>query len=317
VFDKLNTGTGISYSSDISYNVIIFSADITDNAIVQFDVTLLYIKPCPGLKIYKPNNKTGIYAEYLKEYINGTSGPFTGADYINSTECSFSLLIKDNGRGDEDNINGTITDPMIVSYNKSTTTTTTPPTLKEFKRYDYASSDTDESGTPAFTIVAYLLDTAPFGWQLCDGKVLTSMNNMTVFNKQNFSLNTPDMRGRIPMGVNPPFPVPTNFFAQTAIGQSGGREMHQLNYDQMPSHAHAVDINAMGWGAGGFNGFAGGYELGFNKFGPQVLNAGGSGYHNNMPPIFVLNYIIKQPTIGGTSYTIDYPYQNPGTIFKP
>ena len=62
VFDKLNAGTGISYSSDISYNIINFSADVTDNAIVQFDVALS-IKPCPGLKIYKPNNKTGIYAE--------------------------------------------------------------------------------------------------------------------------------------------------------------------------------------------------------------------------------------------------------------
>ena len=54
VFDKLNKGNGLIYSTGTSYNVIDFSADVTNNAIVQFDVALS-IKPCPELKIYKIN----------------------------------------------------------------------------------------------------------------------------------------------------------------------------------------------------------------------------------------------------------------------
>jgi hypothetical protein len=122
MFNNSNKSKGLIYSSNTSYNSIDFSADVTiNNMIVQFNVSLS-TKPCSGLKIYKPYNKTGIYAEYVKQYINGTSGPFTGADNINSQECSFSLYIKDNGRGDEDNITGKITDPVIVIYNKPTTT---------------------------------------------------------------------------------------------------------------------------------------------------------------------------------------------------
>ena len=305
VFDNLNTGTGISYSSDISYNVINFSADVTDDTIAQFDVDLS-IKRCTGLKIYKSYNKTGIYAEYLKEYINGTSGPFTGAD-INSEKCSFSLFIKDNGRGDEDNINGKITDQMIVSYNKSTTTTTTPPALKEFKRDD-ASSDTTESGTPAFTIVAYLLPTAPFGWQLCDGTVLTAMDNIIVVNTLSESVKTPDLRGRMVLGVNA-----ANSFTRTRIGQSGGRESHKVTINEFPSHTHSISSNAIGWGWGD------GYEGGSTKFDdvqPELRWEGGSQPHNNMPPIFVLNYIIKKPKNGGASYSIDYLHFAPDMLFK-
>ena len=302
VFDNLNTGTGISYSSDISYNVINFSADVTDDTIAQFDVDLS-IKRCTGLKIYKSYNKTGIYAEYLKEYINGTSGPFTGAD-INSEKCSFSLFIKDNGRGDEDNINGKITDQMIVSYNKSTTTTTTPPALKEFKR----DPSIDLTNTMDFTIVHYLGKTAPSGWQLCDGKPLLDVKGFVVVNSDSDVVYVPDLRGRMVLGVNA-----ANSLTKTKIGQSGGEERHLLNINEMPSHTHDLSQNAVsyGWGGAGYTGgkfgFTGKVTIGYT---------GGSQSHNNMPPIFALNYIIKQPQNGGTSYKIYYPGQTPNTLFK-
>jgi microcystin-dependent protein len=306
VFDKLNTGTGISYSSDISYNVIIFSADVTNDTIVQFDVALS-IKPCSGLKIYKPYNKTGIYAEYLKEYINGTSGPFTGAD-INSEKCSFSLYIKDNGRGDEDNINGKITYQMIVSYNKSTTTTTTPPALKEFKRY----SSFDLTTTMDFTIVHYLGKTAPFGWQLCDGNTLLDINGNAIFNKENTAINTPDLRGKMVLGVN----IGTTY-TKTQIGQSGGEERHLLTESEMPKHDHIVSRNALMYDNRNNDGwmFNGGH-YGYNGPLKNTGYTGGSRSHNNMPPIFVLNYIIKQPQNGGVSNKISYPGQTPNTLFK-
>lgn len=100
---------------------------------------------------------------------------------------------------------------------------------------------------PEFTIVSYLLQTAPTGWQLCDGFQLLSINNIAVYNSDGVAVKTPDLRGRTVLGVNYPniYPNNNNNLTQTSIGQSGGEEQHLLSVNEMPSHTHGISPNAM------------------------------------------------------------------------
>ena len=177
----------------------------------------------------------------------------------------------------------------------TTTTTTIPPSYEDI------------------TIVAYLLPTAPPGWQLCNGEQLLSIDEKYVINQNDDFVKTPDLRGRIAMSVNPTSVTPTNSFTKTVIGQNGGEEMHRLNHYEMPEHTHRFTIDCWGKTIGGY-----GFSGGDNDIDDAVTvgDNGGSQPHNNMPPIFVLNYIIKQPKKGGTSYKIDYPTQIPNTLFN-
>ena len=96
-----------------------------------------------------------------------------------------------------------------------------------------------------------------------------------------------------------------NSFTKTKIGQNGGMERHVVDLTELPTHYHSISDNAIGWGCcDGYNG--GGLHINSRK--SHIGYTGGFQSHKNMPPIFVLNYIIKQPQNGGASYKIDYPY---------
>ncbi len=128
---------------------------------------------------------------------------------------------------------------------------------------------------PRGTIVSWTGTTAPAGWILCDGA--------------NGS-GTPDLRGRFILG----FGQGTGL-SNRPMGQAGGEEAHTLNINEIPAHRHNFgrdywtrDLPANA-----------GVDLGnirnqyANDSSGETTFAGGSQPHNNMPPFYVLAYIMK------------------------
>jgi len=118
---------------------------------------------------------------------------------------------------------------------------------------------------------------APAGWALCDG------NN-----------GTPDLRGRFIFGAG-----------QDSLDSTGGVREHTLNESEMPSHKHGMSSSADddGWCAKGNCGVQlsdrftndNGKNIPDITSGTltKILNTGGNMPHNNMPPYYVLTYIMK------------------------
>jgi len=151
---------------------------------------------------------------------------------------------------------------------------------------------TDSSNyLPSGTIVAYNSTTAPNGWALCDGNNGTpNLNNRFILGSGNKSINT-----------------------------TGGAETVTLNVNQIPSHSHNVSgstdtkgnhyhYSGITYGYGSntrvsqamqpvknfdnsiYTNEAGNHTHNFN------VNSGSTGNnqaHENMPPYYVLTYIIK------------------------
>jgi len=160
--------------------------------------------------------------------------------------------------------------------------------------------------TPHLTIIAYYNATAPPGWQICDGAQLKAEDNTTlVYYKTSttgtpIDLKTPDLRGRSILGLN------TNgALTKTKIGDKGGEERHTLTIDEMPSHKHDHDIHRSGSdNCGPLNTFDCGNWGGVKAPDDLIGYSGGNQPHNNMHPVYVLNYIIKQPKLGGDTNSI-------------
>lgn len=120
-------------------------------------------------------------------------------------------------------------------------------------------------------------DAVPEGWALCDG-----------------TNGTPDLRDRFVLGAG----------GSRAVGATGGEETHKLTTAEMPSHSHS-DYKYRSQNGTGLTEVALAaktvytslfYTLNDSKGyrGLGYTNSSGSGSaHNNMPPYYVLCYIMK------------------------
>lgn len=135
----------------------------------------------------------------------------------------------------------------------------------------------------------------PTGWALCNG------NN-----------GTPDLRGRFVLASGQGIGL-TN----RTVNQKGGVERHQLSLNEMPSHNHQLndpghlhtwtattkDQNrrqspkaqelSKGNSPYGFPGDTMSKDTDSKKTGITIQNTGGNQTHENMPPFYVLAYIMK------------------------
>lgn len=135
---------------------------------------------------------------------------------------------------------------------------------------------------PRGSIIAFNGTNAPQGWALCNG--------------QN---GTPDLRGKFIYGHGAG--------QGSSVGRTGGSETHTLNVNEMPSHNHGCSIGNTSetrkvkshpgtrWDEPGHS--TNGHGFWGKRFNHNhscsISSNGGNQPHNNMPPYYVLSYIMK------------------------
>jgi len=154
--------------------------------------------------------------------------------------------------------------------------------------------------------------TAPAGWLLCGGQAVSRTTYSALFavlsttygvGDGSTTFNLPDMRGRVPVGLDSLGPLgaagrmtgaASGGFNATAIATAGGEQSHVDTVAEMPSHQHVTraqttaqtnNPGASNWllslqGAGGGN-----------ASGATDFNGSGSA-HNNVQPGITVGYII-------------------------
>ena len=174
-----------------------------------------------------------------------------------------------------------------------------------------ANSLSGKGSTPVGSIIMWTGSTPPSGWALCDGQVASG-------------IRTPDLRGRFLMGAG----AGTGLTSRTA-GDTGGEEAHALSLAGMPAHDHFLDPPPQSMGGAGWHthehvsgvgssanpwvstfawwtsGAVGGsasiqYTTLSGEHGHLVdpgaldtASVGGGQPHNNMPPFYVLAFIMR------------------------
>jgi microcystin-dependent protein len=202
---------------------------------------------------------------------------------------------------------------MDAAYLQSTGGTVTGPV-------SVPAPTTDASAVPksyvdtVFTglILSYAGPTAPAGWLLCQGQVVSRTTYPTLFaaigvqygvGDGSTTFVIPNLQGRIVAGFN----AGDGYFS--TVGQVGGAKTHNFSWAEVPNsagsatmHNAGVDTMIHGLGAGYWdtghapNNYSTGYDNynGNSSKGNFTTNLGFSGQpHNNLQPYINLQYIIR------------------------
>ena len=139
---------------------------------------------------------------------------------------------------------------------------------------------------PTGMVIAWAKQEIPKGWAVCDGEN-----------------TTPDLRGRFVLaaGEGKTYQYDTGKvdaerkpiteereLTTRALGNNNGEEQHTLTVDEMPSHNHEHNGERSGGMA-----FGHGAPYQFPDRTSYTFKTGGDQSHNNMPPFYVLIYIMK------------------------
>ncbi len=163
---------------------------------------------------------------------------------------------------------------------------------------------------PRGSVIAYFDRNGliPDGWALCDGKSYKNVDgkiSREVIKSDPDAVETPDLRGRFIIGYgktedrtnsytewgNESYDKEYNF----EHGETGGEFKHKLIVDEMPSHRHNFGRDYWtrdlpfnkGVDLGNIN------NQGANDESGETTIMGGDKPHNNIPPYYVLYYIMR------------------------
>ncbi|CAF1238575.1 unnamed protein product [Didymodactylos carnosus] len=104
------------------------------------------------------------------------------------------------------------------------------------------------SGSSALTGVVQMYTSSelpPAPWLLCDGSAISRISFQRLFSvirtrygpgDNRTTFNLPDFRGRVALGVDP---SQLRVQQPTVLGSTGGKALHQLTVDELPSHTHS------------------------------------------------------------------------------
>lgn len=166
----------------------------------------------------------------------------------------------------------------------------------------------DIAATPPGSIIPYAAATPPTGWLLCDGAAASQTTFANLFavigttyddtpGAGNF--NVPDLRGRLPVGLDNMGSTSANVLTDAqadVLGGVLGGETHTLVTAELPLHTHQYDDQYVAAVTGG------------SLSGPTVVNAtsdfvestgrtttstGSDSPHANVQPSMALTYLIK------------------------
>jgi microcystin-dependent protein len=241
---------------------------------------------------------------------------------INNTNDTFKVLTEEQNVGSNDVFIDTMDQIIFNTVNKNLKT------LMDEKMNESQTMTLVNNAMPELSVISYAGSTAPTGWQLCNGTALKYTNGYFVSNTDertsSFNKNptgdlilTPDLKGKFILGDG-------GAGDNKALHNDGGEETHTLTIEEMPEHNHThkdrihVEPHAEGnsfdppftrlgfehldytaytkgdanadwqhWGNQGRRKIWGKNDI--------TGNVGGNAPHNNMPPYYVLTYIIKQP----------------------
>lgn len=141
------------------------------------------------------------------------------------------------------------------------------------------SSCTDVSVAPFVTGMIMIWsgseNAIPAGWVLCNG-----------------AGGTPDLRGRFVLGVNPTT-SPVAGLTPVNVRATGGEERVTLTVGQMPKHSHQYSQGGRYAVCSGCSGHAVGDNPEERQTWKTTNAAGNNQPHDNMPPYYVLAYVMK------------------------
>ncbi|MEM6316307.1 MAG: tail fiber protein [Bacteroidota bacterium] len=150
---------------------------------------------------------------------------------------------------------------------------------------------------PIGTIQMWPTSSPPMGWLICNG----SNFNASDYSQLNIVLggNTlPNFNGRFPLGVGD---SGTSGSTNHNIGTNGGEEKHTLSINEMPNHSHGAGslstsepyLSQEGSGNQDKRDGGGTKLFEYTSISGSTASVGGGQAHNNMPPFYTINFIIK------------------------
>lgn len=165
---------------------------------------------------------------------------------------------------------------------------------------------------PTGGIAPYAGSSAPSGWLLCDGAAVSRTTYAALFavvsttygvGDGSTTFNLPDLRGRVPAGLDNLGGTSANritFATADTLGGAYGAQTHTLTTSQIPAHTH--DLSKLGNSDSGAGGASASGVWGNTDSAPttstyyrfRTTSSGGSGgSHNNVQPSLFLSYLIK------------------------
>ncbi|MEM6297473.1 MAG: tail fiber protein [Bacteroidota bacterium] len=250
---------------------------------------------------------------------NGTTLTISLAnDGQNVQEVDLASLNTDTQAIDTLNLNGTILEISLTGDNQSYQTLDLSPLttsvesdvsdlrddlddnqdLTEDNMVDIADLQVNlQRASPVGTIMMWPTNTAPTDWLICDGSSFSSATYPQLANVLG-GTTLPNFSGRFPLGVGN---SGTSGSTQHNLTSTGGEEEHQLTISEMPSHSHGAGslttsqpyLSENGSGSQDKRDGGGTKLFNYTSITGSTAAVGGDQAHNNMPPFYTINFIIK------------------------